>query len=76
MRLYLTKYEKTKVIGIRAEQLIRGAQPLVALAPDAPFDAYSIAEQELMTRRLPYIIVRTMPDGSSEQIKLEDMVVA
>lgn len=79
----LTRYERTQVIGIRAEQLARGAQPFVEVAPpslDGDDDGeqvsmYSIAERELAAGRLPFIIVRHMPDGSTQHIRLCDAVV-
>ena len=65
----LTKYERTHVIGIRAEQLARGAQAFVDLPPpvhsmSANSVYFAIAERELDEHRLPFLIVRTMPDGS------------
>jgi DNA-directed RNA polymerase subunit K/omega len=65
----LTKYERTHVIGIRAEQLARGAQAFVDLPPpvhgmSANSVYFSIAERELDEHRLPFLIVRKMPDGS------------
>lgn len=73
----LTKYERTKVIGIRAEQLVRGAAPLVAVdnsdASSAPYDPYEVAERELLARRLPFVLVRKMPDGRKVHLRLADM---
>ena len=71
----LTKYERTKIIGMRAEQLARGAQPLLDVVIGQRFDPYEVAEQELLSRRLPFIIQRTMPDGKTEQFKLDSMNV-
>ena len=59
----LTKYEKIKVVGIRAEQLVRGMQPLVPVTDAATFDPCVVAEQELAAGVLPFIIKRTMPSG-------------
>ena len=70
----LTKYERAKIIGMRAEQLARGSQPFVAI--QGPFNPCEVAEKELMARVLPFIIVRTMPDGKTEHIKLDTMHVA
>lgn len=69
----LTKYERTQVIGMRAEQLARGAQAFVdaPAAVAASSDVfYEIAERELDARRLPFIVVRTMPDGKTERIRI------
>lgn len=70
---WLTKYERTKIIGMRAEQLARGAEPFVPpVAPDGGrFDACELAERELEARVLPFIIVRRMPDGRTEHVRLD-----
>ena len=68
----MTKYEKVKIIGLRAEQLQRGAQPLVEFKE---FDARKIAAEELKQGKLPFMICRKMPDGKLEYIKLEDMII-
>lgn len=69
----LTKYERTHVIGIRSEQLARGAQAFVDLPPpvhgmSANSVYFAIAERELDEHRLPFLIVRKMPDGSEMSI--------
>lgn len=68
----LTKYERAKVVGVRAEQLARGAQCFVDIDPDAPFDAYELAERELAARVIPLVVVRHMPDGSTQHLRIED----
>lgn len=70
----MSKYERTKVIGMRAEQLARGAQPFVEV-DGATFDPCEVAERELRMRKLPFVIVRPGPDGKSEHIKLETLGV-
>jgi len=68
----LSVYERTKVIGVRAEQLIRGAPPLVPIAggPDAYFDPFSVAASELESGKLPFLVSRTMPDGKRNLVRL------
>ncbi len=72
----LTKYERTQVVGMRAEQLARGAQAFVDVPEAKPGDAavnvYDIAERELEARRLPFIVVRKLPDGKTERIRICD----
>lgn len=68
----LTKYERAKVIGIRAEQISRGAQCFVE--PGKPFDAYEVAEREFVAKVIPYVIVRHHPDGKAEHIPLDKLV--
>jgi DNA-directed RNA polymerase subunit K/omega len=52
---YMTKYEFTKIIGVRAEQLLYGAQQLVKTKETCPI---KIAVEELKQRRLPFIVRR------------------
>lgn len=71
----LTKYERTKIIGMRMEQLARSAPANVAIDPHKPFDPYAIAMQELHSRKLPFMVCRTLPSGDKEYWKLEDMMI-
>lgn len=69
----LTKYERAKVIGMRMEQLARGAPPFV---PDVPETATvrDIAMMELRAGRLPFVLQRTLPGGHTETRCLRDLV--
>ena len=69
---YLTKYEKTRVLGLRTKQINSGAPIFVEDDPTI-LDGYLIAEKELMERKLPFIIRRPMPGGASEYWKLSDL---
>lgn len=72
----LSKYEKVKIIGIRAEQLQRGATPYVIIdITTKPFDAREVAKQELYAHKIPFMISRKMPDGRIEYWRLDDMVI-
>ena len=70
----LTKYEKTKILGLRITQLNKGAEPFVELNKQY-LDNYLIAEKELNHKVLPYIIMRPLPNGKKEYWKLEDLEV-
>ena len=68
---YLTKFEKARILGIRARQLSKGAIPLVNTDNlDNPED---IARKELMERKLPFIIRRPLPNGKFENWKLDEL---
>lgn len=56
----LTKYEKTRLISSRAEQLARGAQPLIEITGET--DVISIAQKEVNERKIPFIIRRPLHD--------------
>ena len=66
----LTRYEKTKVIGTRAEQIARGAPVFIGDVLDEDMSFYDIAERELAEGKLPFIVARTMPDGSVSHMRL------
>lgn len=74
---YLTPFEKTKIIGFRANQLAKGAQLLITLEANQKHitDVLELARMELEQRRLPFIIKRPMPDGSFEYWRLKDLLI-
>lgn len=71
---FMTKYERTRVIGQRAKQINSGAKPFVKV-PEKIIDGYLIAELELMQKRIPFIIRRPIPGGTSEYWNLKDLEV-
>ena len=71
---FLTLYERTKVLSLRASQLARGAQPFIDV-PDYLTDVYEVAKAELEAKRLPYILKRPLPDGNYEYWRLADLMV-
>jgi len=71
---FLTLYEKTKILGFRANQLSQGARPYVDV-PEYMSNVLEIAHLELEQRRLPFIVKRPMPDGSFEYWRLSDLIV-
>jgi DNA-directed RNA polymerase I, II, and III subunit RPABC2 len=71
---FLSQYEKTKCISFRASQVEHGAAPYIVV-PEGVTDAYQIAKLELAAKRLPYIIKRTLPDGSFEVWRLSDLLI-
>lgn len=64
----LTKYEKTKVLGIRAEQISRGAPSTVDIGD--LIDPIDIAKKEFAEYKIPLIIERNIPDRKPIKIKL------
>lgn len=71
---FLTLYEKTKVLSLRAAQLAKGAPAFIDV-PDYLTDVYEIARAELEAKRLPYILKRQLPDGTYEYWRLADLMV-
>jgi len=75
---FLTKYEKTRVLGQRAKQINSGAKSYLdasmLIQNGKPIiDGYLIALKELELKRIPFIIRRPLPNGASEYWKLEDL---
>lgn len=69
---FLTKYEKTRILGQRAKQLNQGAQPVIPVDKKI-IDGYLIAQLELQQKALPFIIRRPLPGGKSEYWRLADL---
>jgi len=69
---FLTKYEKTRVLGQRTKQIECGATPFIKV-PEGIIDAHIIAELELQQKRIPVIIRRPLPGGGSEYWNLKDL---
>ena len=70
----LTRYEQAKIIGLRAKQINSGSNPLIDI-PDSMIDGITIAQEEFKQKKMPFIIRRPLPDGSSEYWKVEDLEI-
>jgi DNA-directed RNA polymerase subunit K/omega len=71
---FLTKYEKTRVLGQRAKQLNSGSKPYVVV-PEHILDGYIIAQIELAQKRIPFIIERPIHGGGSEYWRVRDLEI-
>ena len=66
---HYSKYEYTMLLGVRAQQLADGAKPLVSfegLQSSHPQFVWKLAEKEVQERKLPFILHRRLPNGTSE----------
>ena len=68
----LTRYEKAKILGLRAKQINHGSKPFVEITKDI-IDGHTIAHMELTQNKIPFIIRRPMPNGGSEYWKISDL---
>ena len=67
----LSKYEKTQLLGVRAEQIRNGAKPLIQVQKHIT-DELDIAKEELKQRRTPFLIKRKI-GNNFEYWKIEDL---
>jgi DNA-directed RNA polymerases I, II, and III subunit RPABC2 len=71
---FLTKYERTRIIGQRANELSLGARAYIQV-PEHVTDVREIARLELDQKRLPYIVKRPLPNGQYEYWRLSDLMI-
>jgi hypothetical protein len=73
---FLTIYEKTAILGLRKQQLTNGSNSyLDENILKQTNDIEEIAYLELKTKKLPFIICRTFPNGLKEYFKLDDLII-
>ncbi len=70
---FITKYEKSRIVGARALQLALGAPPLIApeFIPPEMTEPIEIADLELTEKVLPIIIRRTLPSKQHEDYPVD-----
>ena len=68
---YLTKYERSRVLGYRANQISMNA-PVTIDTMDIN-DPRILAEMELEQGKIPLVIRRTLPDGSYEDVDVNEL---
>ena len=68
----LSRYERARVLGERADQINSGAQPFIEVE-STMIDGYLIALKELEQKKIPFIIQRPLPNGKSEYWRLRDL---
>jgi len=70
----MTRYEKAKIIGLRASQINAGSEILIDI-PDNIIDGITIAKMELEQKKIPFIIRRPLPNGKSEYWDINDLEI-
>ena len=70
----MTRYEKAKILGIRASQINSGADIFIDI-PSNIIDGITIARMELEKKAIPFIIRRNLPNGKSEYWNIEDLEI-
>ena len=69
---WLTRFEKARMLGIRTLQLSMNS-PTTATRPETMTDPYEIAQLELKTRVIPFMIRRWFPDKSYEDWNISEL---
>lgn len=70
---YLTKYEKARVLALRAEQLNKGAKPMIKNVKNLnPID---IANLELENGLIKFIIRRYLPNEMYEEWTVDELIL-
>jgi len=72
--IFLTRYEKARIVGARALQLSFGA-PLLIEKPKDVIDPIKIALLELKAGILPLTIKRNNPNGESQDIPINKLIL-
>lgn len=69
----MTKYEKTSLISVRAQQLASGLKPMIDDLEGlrSPVD---IAKKELKERKIPLVIRRNVRGGKFEIWKVDELI--
>ena len=70
----LTKYEKTRIIGIRLKQLNNNCKSFINIGENI-IDNLIIANKELEEKKLPFIIQRPIPNNTFEYWRLQDLEI-
>ncbi|CAL8264713.1 DNA-directed RNA polymerases I, II, and III subunit RPABC2 [Gadus morhua] len=71
--VYMTKYERARVLGTRALQIAMCAPVMVELEGET--DPLQIAMKELKCRKIPIIIRRYLPDNSYEDWGCDELII-
>jgi len=70
----LTKFERAKLLGVRAEMISAGNPPMI-IVPKNIDNAYEIALLELNEKKIPLMVRRYLPDGSIEDWRIEELII-
>ncbi len=72
MTKYITRYEKARILGVRAKQISLGSPINVPIDKNTN-EPYLIAVKELNEQKLNMIIRRYYPDGSFEDWDVNEL---
>ena len=73
---FFTKYEYVDMLAARAQQIADGAKPLVGLEglkTSDPMFLWNVAKREIEQRKLPFMVRRQLPNGTSEYWSAQEL---
>ena len=70
---FINKFERIKIISIRAQQLANGAKSTISI-PNGVSDVSEIATLEYEAKKIPFMIRRFKADNTYEDWRLDDFV--
>ena len=72
---WITKYERARILGIRESQLEQGASPYIDVSQISSVTRTPrcIARKEYEEKKIPFLLQRFMPDGTSEWWRVRAM---
>ena len=73
---YITRYEKSEIMGQRTTQIANGAIPMIKLDPERNYTVREIVEEEYKQGVIPFIIERSYGNDKStvEYWKFSDLI--
>jgi len=72
--IFLTRYERARIVGARALQISFGA-PILIDKPKDLIDPIKIALAELKAKILPLTLRREMPSGEYQDIPIDKLIL-
>ena len=69
----MTKFEYTRLLGIRAVQISMNAPVMIDI--NNMIDPIEIAKKEIKECKIPLIIKRKLPNGTFENWNVRDMII-
>ena len=70
---FLFTYERAKILGIRVQQLMNRAAPMID--PTGYKTMHEIAAAELEQRVIPFFIKRPLPNGKYDLVSVKDLII-
>ena len=71
---YMTKYERARVLGTRAQHISMSAPVMTDVYKDNAAHPLEVAMQELREKKIPLKIRRYLPDGNWEEWKVSELL--